>query len=229
MLCACPNPKVVTSHPVKIWSKNNNQNGQLSTCLRGCIKQRTATNQSLCVITEPLWTWQWFTIQVGWREQNQQRKQQQRPSVRGMQIHEAGHVRWLMLKAKRNVRVFVSSGLCVELLGWGGGVMAVTSCLLTFNMSTRRDSVFWNAQQNHRPRTAGCDITGRTSVARSSPLNVRPRIQLLTIYVLTSLRFQASSNVIQPFVVSIKSKAVHPSQECKISWLEQQHVHCLGL
>lgn len=110
------------TNPVKIWSKNNNQNGQLSTCLRGCIKQRTATNQSLCVITEPLWTWQWFTIQVGWREQNQQRKQQQRPSVRGMQIHAAEHVRWLMLKAQRNVHVFVCSGLWVE-LGWGWGAV----------------------------------------------------------------------------------------------------------
>lgn len=211
------------SHPVKIWSKNNNQNGQLPTCLRGCIKQRTATNQSLCVITEPLWTWQWFTIQVGRREQNQQRKQQQWPSVHGMQIHEAEHVRWLMLKAQRNVHVFVCSGLCVEL--WGGRVEGeeegVTSCLLTFNMSARRDSVFWNAQQSHRPRTAGCDITGRTSVAKSSPLNVQSRIQLLTIYVLASLRFRASSNVIQPFVVLIKAKAVLPSQECKISWLEQ--------
>lgn len=183
MLRVCPNPKVVTSHPVKIWSKNNNQNGQLSTCLRGCIKQRTATNQSLCVITEPLWTWQWFTIQVGRREQNQQRKQQPRPSVRGMQIHAAEHVRWLMPKAQRNVHVFVCSGLCVEL--WGGRE-GVTSCLLTFNTSACRDSVFWNAQQNHRPRTAGCDITGRTPVAKSSPLNVQFRIQLLTIYVLTS-------------------------------------------
>lgn len=42
----------------KIWSKrnkNNNdgQNGQLSTCLKGCIKLCTTTNQRLCVITEP--------------------------------------------------------------------------------------------------------------------------------------------------------------------------------
>lgn len=224
MLCTCPNPKVVTSHPVKIWSKNNNQNGQLSTCLRGCIKRRTATNQSLCVITEPLWTWQWFTIQVGRREQNQQRKQQQRPSVRGMQIHEAEHVRWLMLKAQRNAHVFMRSGLCAELWGVGVRVEGVTSCLLTLNMSARRDSVFWNARQNHQPRTAGRDITGRTSVAKSSPLNVQFRIQLLTIYVLTSLRFRASSNVIQPFVVLIKAKRFIQVKSAKYpGWNNNMH------
>ncbi len=84
--------------------------------------------------------------------------------------------------------------------------------LLNYDMSTCRDTVS-SETHNHYPRTTGCDITGRALLL--SPWlhfqNGQFRFQLLTTYVLISLRLWASNHVIHLFVVLIG---------VKVSWCE---------